>query len=360
MKKGLIWALLLALLATASAQTVFEGSVVSGESAFVAAAFGGMVESLSVSAGDRVQQGQKVGKLATTKVYAPCDGTVSGVFGQEGDATEGVTERYGAVLYLEPVRKYTITATTEKAYNLSENKFVHIGETVYLCCTADGSHQGSGLVTGFSEDGKSFFVEVCAGEFCMEETVGIFRGADHAAATRIGRGTVAATAPVAVKASGSILDLHVENGDPVERGELLFETVTGTLDGLYAPGSEIVCDCSGIVSSVDAPAGTAVEKGGKLFTVYPDEALAVSVPVAEADLSLISVGQKVRVEFAWDPEQTTLFDGEVVSLSYVNSAESGEPVYAAKVAFEPDDSVRIGMTVLVYTLEDAANGEDGE
>ncbi len=29
--------------------------------------------------------------------------------------------------------------------------------------------------------------------------------------------------------------MHVKAGDTVERGELLFETVTGTLDGLYAP-----------------------------------------------------------------------------------------------------------------------------
>ena len=37
-----------------------------------------------------------------------------------------------------------------------------------------------------------------------------------------------------IKGSGSILKMHIGNGDFVERGELLFETVTGTLDGLYA------------------------------------------------------------------------------------------------------------------------------
>ena len=41
-------------------------------------------------------------------------------------------------------------------------------------------------------------------------------------------------------------------------------------------------------------------------------------------------------------------DGEVTHISYVNSAESGEPTYTASVKFEPDDTVRLGMTVWVY------------
>ena len=74
-----------------------------------------------------------------------------------------------------------------------------------------------------------------------------------------------------------------------------------------------------IVATVDAQPGASVEKGGKILTVYTDESLQVQLPVAEADLSLIQVGQKVRLEFTWDPNQTTVFEGEVVSLSYLNA-----------------------------------------
>ena len=335
----------------ALAEMIFEGQVVSGDKALITAPFGAIVDSLSVNVGDRVEKGDHIASMNTVKVYAACEGTVSGVFGSEGDSTEGVTERYGAVMYIEPMRKYTITASTEKAYNLSENKFVHIGEEVYLCCTADGSHQGRGVVTGFSEDNTNYYVEVFAGEFSMEETVGIFRRADYASTSRIGRGTVAATRPVAVKGAGSIIKLHVANGDYVEKGELLFETVDGALDGLYSPGSEIISDVSGIVASIEAGAGASVTKDGTILTVYPDDALEIEVPVAESQLSLIAVGDAVTIEFSWDPEQQTVFDGTVTAISYINSAESGEPVYTATVAFTPDNSVRLGMTVLVYAQD---------
>ena len=337
-------ALALTLCACAGAETLFEGVVTSSGATPVLAAFGAAVDQMNVSPGDRVEKGQTVAQLRTTRVYAPCEGTVSGVFGAEGDLTDGVNERYGAVLYVEPLGKYTVSATTEKAYNISENRFVHIGETVFLRCVSDGSHQGRGVVKGYGD-------------------VAIYRDENYDAKSCIGRGDVAATTPVAVKGSGSILKMHVKNGDSVERGELLFETVDGALDGMYSPGSQVVSDVSGIVATVDAQPGASVEKGGKILTVYTDESLQVQLPVAEADLSLIQVGQKVRLEFTWDPNQTTVFEGEVVSLSYLNantaadtsaggtSSQTTDPVYTAIVSFTPDSTVRMGMTVLAYVQD---------
>lgn len=334
--------------AASVAEMIFEGSVVCPEATPVVSPFGALVESVNVSPGDRVEKGDIVASMDTVKVYAPCEGTVSGVFGAEGDSVEGISERYGAVMYIEPMRKYTVTASTEKAYNLSENKFIHIGEEVWLCCTADGTHQGRGIVTGFGEDVSKYTVEVFAGEFSMEETVGIFRTEDYASKSRIGRGTVSATKPVAVKGTGSIIKLHVAGGDYVEKGELLFETVSGELDGLYSPGSDIISDLTGIVAEVPAKPGTNVDKHGAVIAVYPDSALEVQVPVAESELSMIAVGDEVRIEFTWDLDGGTMFDGVVTAISYINSAESGEPVYTASIAFTPDETVRMGMTVLVY------------
>lgn len=332
---------------SASAEMVFEGCVTGGAPVLIKAPFGGVVEHVNVLAGDRINQGDTVAQMSTTRVYAPCDGTVSGVFGVEGDSTDGITERYGAVMYVEPVCKYTVTASTEKAYNISENKFIHIGEKVYLCCVSDGTHRGSGIVTGFTDDGK-YNVEINAGEFCMEETVGLFRASDYSAKTRIGRGTVAAAKPVPVKCSGSIVKMHVKNGDTVERGELLFETAEGVMDGLYSPGSRIVADVTGIVAEVSANSGSTVDKGGTVMTVYPDSALMVDVPVTEADLSMINVGDGASIVFNWDLQGEKTFEGTVTRISYISSAESGEPIYTASIAFTPDDTVRMGMTVLVY------------
>ena len=215
-------------------------------------------------------------------------------------------------------------------------------------------------------------MEVTGGEFYIAETVSIYRRSDYAESSRIGRGTVAAAKVVAIKGSGSILKMHVENGDFVERGELLFETVTGTLDGLYAPGNEIICEVSGIVAGVDAGAGASVEKGGKILSIYPDEGTRIEMQVRESDLGLVQEGMTVDIEFNWDLQRVTRFEGTVTGISYLsasagNSGEGGEgaataageePTYTAYVSFTPDESVRLGMTVLVYTRDnhDTAEG----
>lgn len=128
-------ALALALLGAPGAQAAelyFEGKVAGGETLSVLAPYGGIVEEMAVSVGERIEQGDLIAKLATTKEFAPVEGRVAGVFGQPGDNTESVTERYGAVLFIEPLHKYTISADTSKAYNSNQNRVIHTGEVVYL------------------------------------------------------------------------------------------------------------------------------------------------------------------------------------------------------------------------------------
>jgi len=237
-KTATLGALLLALALplAAQAETVFAGEVTAGTTQVIAAPYGGLVEDVRVRVGDSVKIGDPIATVETSKTYASTDGTVSGVFAREGDSADGVKTQYGALVYIEPINRYTLECSTEKGYNSSENRYIHIGESVFLKCTKDGSHQGRGVVTGLDEkEDNKFTVEVTGGEFYMGETVDIYRSEDYASASRIGRGTVGRTKTVAVNAEGSVLKMHVKAGDTVERGELLFETVTGTLDGLYAP-----------------------------------------------------------------------------------------------------------------------------
>ena len=347
-------ALALALLGAPGAQAAelyFEGKVAGGETLSVLAPYGGIVEEMAVSVGERIEQGDLIAKLATTKEFAPVEGRVAGVFGQPGDNTESVTERYGAVLFIEPLHKYTISADTSKAYNSNQNRVIHTGEVVYLSCTSDGTHQGVGVVT--KVENSSYTVEVTAGEFYLEETVTIYRKPDYDSKSRIGRGTVESTAAVAVKGTGSILKMHVQTGDTVERGQLLFESVSGTLDGLYAPGNEIRSEASGIVTAVDAGMGASVEKGGKLITYYPSDSMRIEIAVAEADLAYVVPGMKVGIEFNWDINQEHRMEGTIAEVSYnvADPEAEGAPMYTAYVDFTPDESVRLGMTVLVYTID---------
>ena len=346
-------AMALSLTAGALGETVFNGTVTAGETQVIPAPYGGVVEEVAVRVGDAVEIGDPLAKVATTRIYAMTDGTVSGVFAHEGDAADGIKERYGALVYIEPINRYTLEASTEKAFNASENRYIHIGETVYLSCTKDGTHQGRGVVTAIdSEDEAKYTVEVTGGEFYMGESVGIFRDSAYTNESRIGRGTVSRTAPVAVNGEGSVLRMHVKAGDTVERGELLLETVTGTLDGLYAPDTQVVSDRRGVIATVDAGNGTAVEKGAKIATIHPVDAMQVSMPISENDLMDVTVGSEAIIEFNWNPNSEARFDGVVSAISYVN--EKGEEdagmgaEYIAYVDFVPDETVRLGMTVVVY------------
>ncbi len=345
----LMMALGLTVAARAEIELSYEGVVVAGETVPVTAAFGGRLTSMNLRKGDLVNKGDVIAEIATTLNYAPLEGTVTGIYAAEGDDAAAIAERYGAVLYIEPTNRYTIKATTEKAYNKSENKYIHLGEKVYLSCTADGTHQGTGMVAGLTDEG--YTVEVTGGEFYMGETVGIYRKPSFAADSRIGRGTVGRTSPVAVKGSGSVLRLHVENDDFVERGELLFETVDGLLDGLYATDGRVTAPETGVVASVDAASGETVTKGASVVKIYPTASMQIELSIPEEDLFELFEGEAVDIEFYWDNDESMNYKGVIASISHLSeeSTTAGEKTsYKAYVTFEPDERVRLGMSVIVY------------
>ncbi|MBQ8093314.1 MAG: HlyD family efflux transporter periplasmic adaptor subunit [Clostridia bacterium] len=337
----------------AFAATTFEGTVVSGEVVSVTAPFGGTVSNFSLRAGSRINTGDTVATIATDKVYATADGTIAGVFAQVGDSVENVVNRYGAVMYIVPEHKYTIDADIEKAYNSAETKYINIGETLYMCCTSDGSHTAVGIVTAASD--TTYTVETVSGELLMEETVYLYRSPDFASKTRVGRGTVGRTAEISVNGSGSILRFHVKDGDHVSRGDLLFETVTGEFDGLYATSNEIISDVSGIIASVDTAAGKSIAKGDTLLTVYTMDSLQIEISVNEYDLVSIREGDTVSLSFNYDENNIMQTTGTVSMISHLSNSESGsEANYPAYIDFIPNENIRIGMTVSVSTLDEAA------
>lgn len=268
----------------------------------------------------------------------------------------GIEQRYGALVYIEPINRFTLACSMEKAYNSSENRYLHIGEKVYLRCTKDRSHQGWGVLTAIdAEDENNFTVEVTGGAFYMGETVNIYRDSAYNGKSCIGRGTVGRTQTVAITGEGSVLRMHVRPGDTVERGELLFETVKGTLDGLYAPDKQVVSPLNGVVAVVDATNGTAVDKDAKLVTVYPSDSLQIQMLLTEEDLSYIYVGKEALIEFNWDNQSRKRFDGAVSAISFVNREDDEANAtglqsaqYLAYLDFTPDETVRLGMTVTVY------------
>ena len=98
--------------------------------------------------------------------------------------------------------------------------------------------------------------------------------------------------------------------------------------------------------------------------MYPRDGLQIQILVSELDLTEIQEGDKVLIEFEWDMDSTHQTEGTVASISRVGeerSEKGGDAQYAAFVNFTPDDSVRLDMSVNVYTLDaDAQQEPDAE
>ena len=369
----LVALLIAALLAPAAlAETItFTGTVAASQTHEVYAPIGGTVESVDVVVGQKVAASDALLALSTTKVYAEESGTVTGVFGQPGDSAETVAQKYGAVVSIEGESVYSIAASTENAYNSTDTKFVHVGEGVYLECYSDGKHKGTGIVTAV--EGTDYTVRVVSGEFLIGETVNVYRGDSAASAQRIGRGTLNRVNPTGVTGTGSIVSFAVQAGDTVERGDLLFETLDGSFDGLYMSGTGIAAGVDGTVSAINAQQGGQVQKNGVVAVIYPDSAMRVEAQIEEANLGDIAVGDPVSIELAWNQDDEVTYPGTISMISAIAdssaagtaegmSADSGV-TYTVYVDFTPDENTRYGMSAVVTTLdgeeEEAVQTEDG-
>ena len=290
----------------------FTGTVAASETHEVYAPIGGTVEAVNGEVGRKVKADDVIVTLSTTKVYAEEAGTVTGIFGQPGDSAETVAQKFGAVMYLEGESVYSIDASTDNAYNSAATRFVHVGEEVYLSCYSDGTHTGTGVIT--SIQGTDYTIRVTSGEFLIGETVNVYRGESATATQRIGRGTLNRTSPTAVSGTGSIVSFAVSNGDAVQRGDLLFETLDGSFDGLYMSGSEIIAGVDGTISQVNAQQGGAVQKDGVVAVIYPENAMRVEAQVEEANLASIAVGDPVSIELIWNQDEGVSYSGSIAMI----------------------------------------------
>jgi len=335
----------------ALASASFEGTVVSENPVAVTAPFGGMVERLQVQAGDYVNAGDMLAIVRTTKVYAPHDGEITGLFAQEGDMVEHVANRYGAAMYITPSNKFTIQADTDYAYATADNLYVHLGEEVYIrSYNFQIYNEGTGIITAV--DGEDYTVETTDGEFWMGETVSMYRDADYDKTSRIGRGDVSRTAEIAVTDGGSIVAMHVQEGERVVRGQLLYETVSGELRDLVADGNQIKTAVGGIVESMNVTVGTDVTQGGLVAAICPRDHMQIVMDVNEYDLIDIAVGDTVALTFTYDDMGFSTGNGTVCAISDISfSTDTSNVTYAVYIEFSATEDTRLGMTVMVDLIE---------
>ncbi len=335
---------ILCLTGTAGAEITLSGMIAAREAVAVTARAGGSVEEVTVRAGDWIETGEVVAAVATTAVYAPTDGTVRGIMTEVGGSAAEM------VLSIAPMSKYTVTADISDAYDSTANKYVNVGETVYMECSRDGSHVAVGRIV--KAEGSAYTVEVTGGELYMEETVYIYRDEDYSSSSRIGSGTVSRTAELTVAGTGRVAELYVTEGETVERGQLLFTCVEAATVEDALCGGEICSTMDGVVASVAVQTGQTLEVGATVLTVYPREGFCAELDVEEADLAAIRAGDSVRLSFDCDAEGAMTCEGVVTEISHLGESTEAGTIYTAYVAFDAPEDVRLGMTVTAVVTGD--------
>lgn len=304
MLKKILAGLLAAVLCAAPALAeVYIGTTAAHTVRIAAAGCSAQVEAVYVESGSAVKEGEVLASLRTTKVFAAQDGFIARIHAGEDQ------EINGTVLELQPVSRYDIYCTVDEAYGSPENKLVHSGEEIYARCTINGTHQGVATIT--SIDGETYMAEATGGEFYNGETVYLYRDPDYDYGSLVGVGTVVGKATESYEADGRITKLHVEEGEYVERGELLYETIDGE-------SAEITVPASGVVTALSAMAGDTLEEGSRFASIVLYEDICVEIQVDEEMAAGLNVGDSAAMTYACDAEER-LIPGEIIEISQLGT-----------------------------------------
>ena len=325
-----------ALGATANATIVVPDTVK------VTAPFSGTLLPFDLMQGDAVRAGDVLFAMDTTPVYAPADGRVTAIFAETGDDASGVMSRYGALAVIEPEDVYYLAASTQQAYDKKANRILHAGETLYLKC---GKEEGKGRVTAV--DGTNYTVEILEGSFEVNDTVRCYRDSDFDYDSETGRGRVLRYADTAVTAQGRVAAVHVEEGDTVKTGDLLFEVV----DAQSAKNAPLTLTAAkdGAVTYLGAMSGAQVYRGQLLCEIADLSALELSAQVDELDLSSVHVGDVLS--FTLDAYAGETFTGTVTEIRPIGTARQNAAYFDVRISLPTGKTLLPGMNATVTVGE---------
>ena len=283
----LLLGLLLVLAMPTASADVWQGSTAAAGLTDVTAGADGILSIFDLQAGAQAAAGDVVGEIRTSACFSPIDGEIAAMHAEAGDQVSGT------VLEIDPVSRYSIVCTVTGARQVPENTLVHIGETLYVKCTADGSHRAVGRIVAI--DGSQYTVEVTGGELYIGETVWLYRDAGFASGSRVGSGTVLSSDPVACTADGELMTLLVAEGDSVSRGQLLYTTATDRETAITVP-------VSGLVTEISVSRGDQVRKDETVAVIA--QRIVLRVPVDEDSAGNFHVGDELIYTRADDPHET--------------------------------------------------------
>ena len=339
-KLSILCTLLLALclMCSSALAATANASIVAPVTHKLTAPFAGTLLPFGLSQGDAVETGDLLFALDTTPVYATQNGTVAAVFVSEGDDGAGAENHYGAMAYIEPEYPLYIDADNKDAYDKDENFYQHAGEALYLKW---GNTTGTGMIT--KGDGEDYIVEIHSGDFDIDDTVRCFRESAMPSDSETGRGKVKRYPDATVLSSGRVAAVHVQPGDEVAVGDLLFEMIDAQSARNASP--VITAPVSGAITLMQAASGTQVYRGMLLCEIADLSALELSAEVDELDLSAIRVGDVLT--YTLDAYGETTFSGTVTEIRPIGSARQNAAYFDVRITAPKEAAVLPGMNATV-------------
>lgn len=347
--------LLLALPAAAFARENYYGTVVCESTVTVAAPFGGAVARLQARRGMLLRAGDLLCALQTRPVLSPAAGTVTAVFGRQGETAEEIKARHGGIVYITPEHRFRLSASIKRA-DKNDGCYVAVGQTVWLESGRGLTLKtGTGVITSVSSDPSdpdaqgNYTAEITEGAFVFGERLTVYRTEERAPGTSLGQGTVEMAPAAVVTGEGTLFRLHAKPGDTVTPGALLFETVTGSLAEPLSD-NEIRAEEDAVVLSCDLTPGAQAEQGSALAVLAPLSGLQACVTVPETELAAFAPGTPVQLGFSFDG---SVREGTVAAVSYAaeeRKDDSGALTwgeYKVWIDFADKQGIRTGMFVTV-------------
>lgn len=299
------------------------------DSKYVTAETGGILHSLDVNVGDKVNQGQTLATIRdnstmTLKVPFPADDAVSFYVGQTAEVMlDGSFETLSG----------TVTA-------ISGSDIIGTGNMITRNVTI-AVHNPGGLgntqsasvsINGIGCSGNGMFT------YQAESTM-TASSSGTVEAIHVSEGQSVSEGQTILTLGGDNLDDQVQSAaDSLRNAELSMENTQKQLEN-YTITSPI----SGTVIDKSYKTGDTVESGRTLCTIYDLSYLEMTLNIDELDISTIEVGQRVNITA--DAVSDKSFKGVITKVSVAGTTSGGITSYPVTVRIDDTNGLLPGMNV---------------
>lgn len=146
------------------------------------------------------------------------------------------------------------------------------------------------------------------------------------------------------KESLKVREMYAEEGDSIQKGDLLLRATDGT---------RVYAACSGVIEELYPDLDDTLQPGSQIARIVDYDTLEVSVDVDEYDIGAVEEGKEGTVYLN---ALGTSVPGVISDVSRSATTEGGVSYYEVKLQISAPHNVRAGMSVEVSILNQQAPG----